>query len=379
MINWMKIGLLGLFLLVVTGTVSGQEEIKPLRNKGFEVVDILQSKDTTLIAFEHRYFRNPAHSIEYAKRILERIHPVKGNIQWVLLHRNRVMGVYDHLTYSKSKGTNLVSKIKFSQSDLATAYQFQFRLHPTVEARFGRYDRPLETKLGLILDTRVFLLRGLSVQSGIWFPVQNSLDTQEQEIRMAPSQLNYFWSKESEHFVDITLGTFYGERYGLDLEYRWAPLNQALSFGFQGAFTGYYNLYAHSFYSTSLDDLLLLGDIEYFTPIENVSLKITAGQFLFESKGARLDVIRQFGMVDIGLFGAHSNRGQTFGFQLACSLFPGKILSGKKWAVRSSESFRWQYSYNNVDPVALNFRKGHERLADVVRQYRGRFMENQSH
>lgn len=47
--------------------------------------------------------------------------------------------------------------------------------------------------------------------------------------------------------------------------------------------------------------------------------------------------------------------GTTVGFQFAFSLFPGKIYRGKNLELRTTEEFRWEYSYNNEEPVAEKY------------------------
>ena len=118
-----------------------------------------------------------------------------------------------------------------------------------------------------------------------------------------------------------------------------------------------------------MDDLYGGADVEWRTGIENTSLKLSLGQFLYQDKGARIDLIKQFSAAEIGLFAAHTDIGTTGGFQFAFSLWPGKILRGKKLELRTTEEFRWEYTYNNEEPVARQFRIGMPRLADMLRNY----------
>ena len=110
-------------------------------------------------------------------------------------------------------------------------------------------------------------------------------------------------------------------------------------------------------------------DAEYRLPFENLSAKLSAGKWLFEDYGVRADLIRQFGTVDLGLHVAATDAGVSGGFQFAFSFWPGTIVRTKKLELRTTEEFRWEYSYNNEDPVARSYRLGTPRLDDVLRQY----------
>src|SRR5690606_20077532 len=154
-------------------------------------------------------------------------------------------------------------------------YRFSFRLHPDFSARFGYYSDPFQTKFNLILDTRLYLARGLSLNTGISFPVTNKLDAQDMSPRLAPSMLHYFTQPANGHFLAGSLGSFYSDRYGLDLQYRYAPLDSRWSFGLESGYTGYYWLNAGSFYAEELSDLYAVADVEYRLPFERLSLRLS--------------------------------------------------------------------------------------------------------
>lgn len=366
------------FLLLALGVrVFGQEQVsladleKALYHQGFEQVHIRERGDSLQVFFEHREFRNPKHSMEYASRILEQYSP--AGLSYVPLYHNQPMGEY---AADRSWTAELTREDYryFKANNKFSDYRFHIRLVPSIAANFGYYDKPVRAKTSLILDTRWYFMEGISLQSGLLIPIQNSLDAQDLQPRLAPSQLSIFRHLARSHYAFLSLGTFFNNRYGGDLQYRFAPINGRWSFGAELALTGYYHIQDGKFYTEVMDDLMLTADVEYRTPIEDVSLKLMAGQFLYEDIGARLDMIKQFGNVDIGLFGSVSKAGTNIGFQFAFPLWPGKILRGRKVELRTTEEFRWEYSYNNEDLVNQSFRTGMPRLSDITRQYNGHFI-----
>ena len=361
---------LSLAVWLMSGPLSAQDLRERLWDAGFEQVHVHETTDTVTVFFEHRLFRTPYHSLLYASMLADE----SRAIAWVPLYHNRPMGVYEGKGFTY-RVLNEEERMFFKQkNNLAQGYRFHFRISPDFSARFGNFDDPFQTKTNVIVDTRVYLLPGLSVQAGLVFPLENSLDAQEKNIRIAPSHLHYFSELLPSHFLSITGGLFHYDRYGIDLQYRYARLDRSWSIGVESGFTGYYFLPPGSIYSEGLSDLSLVMDIEYRLPIENMSVQLSAGQFLFSDRGVRADLIKQFPSIEVGFHAALTQAGTTAGFQVAFPLFPGKILRGKKVEVRTTEEFRWEYTYNNEAVVARQYRLGTPRLADQLRQYNGRFV-----
>src|SRR5690606_7425200 len=154
----------------------------------------------------------------------------------------------------------------------------------------------------------------------------------------------------------------FGDRYGLDFSYRYSPLASRWSGGLNLGYTGYYYIPRAGLYTTSVEDFLGLVDVAYFIPRFSSTIQLTGGQFLAKDKGLRLDFIRQYGSVDIGFFGTKTNSGTAAGFQIAFPLFPGKIIRTNSIELRTTETFRWEYSYSNEGAIGRRYKTGTERL-----------------
>jgi len=353
--------------------IQAQNIEENLFNAGYENVHLKAGKDTIKVFFEHREFRNPFHSMEYAALLLADEDFDGKILVYIPLYHNTPIGSYiggdfDFKTLSDEDLT-----FYKAENHPFNDYRFHLRLNPDIAARFGYFEHPFETKINLILDTRIYLARGLSLQTGIIVPIENSLDNQDKSLRLAPTMLHYLMQPLSGHFIGLSAGSFYSDRYGLDVQYRYAPPDSPWSFGLESGLTGYHWQNAGKFYTSDLNDLYAIADVEYRLTFDDLSIRLSAGQFLFEDVGARADLIKQYGVVDIGLYASLTEIGTTMGFQFAFSLFPGKILRGKKLEIRTIEEFRWEYSYNNEEPVARKYRLGMPRLADMLRQYNSDF------
>ncbi|MDX1754304.1 MAG: YjbH domain-containing protein, partial [Salinimicrobium sediminis] len=333
-----------------------------------------QENDSLKVFFEHREFRSPYHSMRYAELLLGE--EVEQDLVWIPLYHNTPIGRFDAGSYRFTELSKEDRLFYRQHNSFQEDYRFHFRIHPDFSARFGYYSDPFQIKFNLILDSRIYLAPGLSLQTGVAFPVKNNLDAQDTKLRLAPSMLHYFAQPVNSHFVTLSLGSFYYDRYGFDLQYRYNNLSSPWSFGLETGLTGFYWMTSGSIYSEDVNTLHAIADVEYRLPIENLNLKLSAGKFLFEDVGARVDLIRQFGTVDLGLHISATDAGVTGGFQFAFSFWPGTIVRTKKLELRTTEEFRWEYSYNNEDPVARRYRLGIPRLDDLLRQYNEGFVQS---
>lgn len=336
---------------------------------GFEQVYIEEQGDTLRLSFEHRGIRSPGHALEYMTLLLAEDLGDRKLLVYPRYHQV-VLGQYEVGKGSWSAVPKDLGQRMKSGTDLAKDYRLHFTLVPDFSARFGYYDQPVQEKTNLILSSQLFLLPGLSIQSGILLPISNTLDNQEKNIRIAPSNIRYVHAWKQRNLLSVSAGMYYANRYGMVAEYRRMDFNKNFSFGAELSYTGFYFLPSSGIYRTELDELVVLADVEYRLPFEPmVSLKLSGGQFLFRDRGVRMDFIRQYGAVDVGFFAAKTEAGFNGGFQFAFPLFPGKILRTQKVELRTTEEFRWEYGYNNEEVVGRSFRLGYPKLSDWSRQY----------
>ncbi|MCH6201366.1 YjbH domain-containing protein [Aquiflexum sp. LQ15W] len=366
--------LISIFFCLSFTAVAQTDLAQALRAAGFEQVHINDDEDTLKVFFEHRNFRNPYASISYAIKISEKY--AKQPLKFVPLFHNRPMGVYDGVNMSFQK-VGRPDRKWLNEANSMRDYRFSFRLMPDFTADFGFYEEPIANRTNLILDTRIYLFRGLSLHTGLLIPINNTLDTRSMDPSLGPTHLSYFYSNSSRHFFLAHAGLFLSDRYGVEFQYRYAPLDHKLSLGLSGSLTGIYFFDENTMYKQPVQSWTGLMDLEWRLPITGLVAKATAGQFLFGDKGIRFDLLRQYGSIDFGFHFSKTDFGTAVGFQIAFPFFPGKLIRTRDFELRTTEEFRWEYSYFRLDPVGRNFRTGMPRLDDIVRQYQTTFIQDQ--
>jgi len=327
------------------------------------------------IFYEQRLFRNPFIGLyeirkvtsDTAKKVFVPLiqgMPVGGfqfedDIKYSSLNRE------DRRIYSKN--------IRFPQH--LNGYKADFWVQPYFAANFGNFNRPIQSNTSLGLQTQILIIPGLSISTGVIFPLVSQLDNRPSIIHLAATFLNQFYAV-GNHFFSASAGTFYTDRYGLDLQYRYANLVKPWSFGIEAGLTGTYYYPKGGIYYSAMNELLLLADASYRFTETNFTVKLQAGQFLWSDRGARIDLIRQFTNVELGLYISKTINGSTLGFNFAVPIPPGKIFQRKNARLRTTDEFRWEYTYTRGYKIAERYRTGYQ-LDQKLRQYHRDYLNTQ--
>lgn len=366
MTKFLKILSIVLLLMLAPLLVHAQLE-EAMKRAGFEQVHILEQSGTYLIQYEHRNFRDPLASMELLRSLAAAEGIADSLLRLAPLLLGNPVGVFD----AEQRWTALDpgEQRLLRQAWRAQDYRFNFRIMPDVNIRFGNFEQPIQEKVGVLLDTRIYILPGLSLHTGLYVPLSNRLDRTSESPHIGPTHLNYFKQLRPGHFLLLQGGVFVYDRYGWDVQYRYAPYQGRWSYGLQVNRSGFYVFFQERFLTDPISDWVALGDVEYRLPWEGLTLKLMGGQFLAGDRGGRLDLIRQYGSWDVGFFASVTDIGNTAGFQLAFPLFPGKLLRSRRLELRTTEEFRWEYSVNAEAPVGRRYRTGTPRLDDLLRQF----------
>ena len=255
-------------------------------------------------------------------------------------------------------------------------YKFDFRLQPEFIAQFGYREQLVESKTNLLLQSQLYLSRGLVLNWGILFPIVNQLDNQALNVRPAPIFLNQFLALDGVNFLSLSAGLFHNDQYGVNGQYRHADLTTNWSFGLEAGYTGFYFFPKNGFYYQAPENLLLLADVAYRIPKRDLTLKLSGGQYLYQDRGVRFDFIRQMGSVEVGFYVTKTTNGGTGGFNFAIPIPPGRIAQTQRTRLRTTEEFRWEYAYSRGYNIANRYRVGYQ-LDALLRQYHGSYIQNQ--
>ncbi|WP_229216726.1 YjbH domain-containing protein [Dyadobacter sp. 3J3] len=254
-------------------------------------------------------------------------------------------------------------------------YKFDFWIQPEFSAIFGYRDQVVQSNTSILLQTQFYLWQGMVLNAGILFPITNDKDGHEKIIRPAPVFLNQFFAF-GKNFVSASAGYFYNDQYGVNVQYRHADMTSPLSYGLEAGLTGKYYYAKDGIYTGPLEQLFLQADVAYRLNRPDVTMKLSGGQYLWKDRGVRVDLIRQFTNVEIGVYAMKTNNGSTAGFNFIIPIPPGKILQGKNARLRTADQFRAEYSYTRGFQIGERYRTGYQ-LDQKLRQYHTNYLNSQ--
>ncbi|GAA4459005.1 hypothetical protein GCM10023189_32100 [Nibrella saemangeumensis] len=369
---WLLLGsLLNGFFCQAQQEVSLRQRAQLLKNLENISVDQLANK----VFYEQRLYRNPLFGLLEAKQALS----ANDSTEYVPLYQGVPIASYQLGT---SFRTTILSKSERQAYYRANPlrwnqYKFDFRLHPEYMAFFGFREQPFQHKINLLLQSQLYLRRGLVLNWGVTFPLVNRLDNEPRSIRPAPIYLNQFLALDNRNYFSLSAGLFYSHQYGVNAQYRYTDLTRPWSFGLETGLTGFY-YYPKTFllYYEPMKQLLLLADVAYRVMSRDITIKLSGGQYLYQNRGIRLDFIRQFTNVEIGLFVSKMSDGTNAGFNFAVPIPPGRIAQTQRARIRTTEEFRWEYAYSQGNNMQLLYRVGNQ-LDALLRQYHHGYLRNQ--
>jgi hypothetical protein len=356
-------------LLIGSIQVSEGQDRKVLLNYENLTVDSAAHR----VYYEQRLFRNPLIGL------LDLVDPMAATgvrefvplYQGVPMARYRLESGITTTTLSRQERLTFARQHPFD----GRQYKVDFRLQPEFVAQFGYREQTVEAKTNLLLQSQLYLSRGLVLNWGILFPIANHLDNQGLNVRPAPTFLNQFLALDGANFMSVSAGLFYSDQYGINVQYRHADLTKNWSYGLETGLTGFYFFPENGLYYEAMTNAMILADVAYRLPRHNVTIKVSGGQFLYQDRGLRLDFIRQMGSVEVGFYATKTGNGGTGGFNFAIPLAPGRLIQRQRWRLRTSEEFRWEYAYSRGYNIASRYKVGYQ-LDALLRQYHGSYMKN---
>ncbi|PWJ55976.1 exopolysaccharide biosynthesis protein YbjH [Dyadobacter jejuensis] len=327
------------------------------------------------VQYEQRMYRNPFIGLFEMQRIMAD----SGVQHYSPLFQGMPVGVYSKgqsWNYRPMEPNERKEYYSHSKAPLQLkGYKLDFWLQPYFTANFGNFDKPVESNTSIAIQTSLMLWPGMALHTGILFPITNDLDGRPRNIRPAPSYLNQFWA-QGKHFISASLGFFANDQYGLNIQYRHADLSKPWSMGVEAGYTGFYYYPKGGIYYESLEHLLLLADVAYRFKGPDLTAKLTGGQFMYQDRGLRMELIRQFTSIELGLYASKTKNGSTVGFNIAVPIPPGKILQGKHVRLRTGDEFRWEYTYTRGYKIGERYRMGYS-LDQKLRQYQVDYLNRQ--
>jgi len=349
-----------------------------LIENGFENVSVILVERRVIVTYENRMHR---HEMSAIRKIMATLLPVvEEGINITLIPQNRevplvaiTIPVNEYLSLLNGKISDekfasaidvsldvdsIWGKIQNAPKANYSSYKFDIVVHPQCKAQFGNYDEPVESQTNLAPEIHTSLWKGMSIAAQLIIPIQNELGEEGHCWRPGLLTINQTLRLPHNTFVSATMGYFTQHRYGTDLEIKKYFANGKWSIGANAGYTGYASYLKGVWYYSDIDLLTTLFNAEYRFSQYDLSLSATYGKFLYGDKGWRLDILRQFGEVDIGFFVLKTETGHNGGFNFRIPIFPPKYLPASPIGIGTAKEFPWEYRYKGFPNNGIQYNTG---------------------
>ncbi len=353
---------------VQTAVETVQEE---LVEKGFENVVVRQKSDELTIEYENRRYRNQISAIGVVLAIAsdkektsETFHliPKNRDIPLVTISTERksysdfMEGQISEETYAdKIQITHHVSSpgedhlFDYYQTSKAnrSIWKLDLLLKPHVNMIFGGSPDKCLTELNLIPELSLSPITGMKISGMILLSVVDEISSWNKPVRPGRIVINQTFRLPQNLFFSATAGHFDLSNYGLSTELVWLT-EKNLSLGFSSAYTGSYSYYEHVWEHLEMDNWTNLGRVSYKVPAWDFTASLDFGQFLYNDRGVRMNLSRDFGETTFGFFAYVTDEDKEGGFMIKFPISPVQKSSVGRCRINFPDSFTWTYRYSST-------------------------------
>ncbi len=354
-----------------------------LEKEGFQNITIRKLEENHVITYENNVYRFDALALKKVIQLtidtdidsLEKITFITTRNQVPMISTE--VNVSDYRAYKNgySDIKAFANKIYISQ-DIASykkgqsilqkkrpsSYRVELVLRPFFTVELG--NRVKKDQFIHLIDLRpkfnFYLWKGAHFTYEFILPISNEFKEaapQWGEIRPRIISLNQEIRLPKNTFFNASIGLFSRDRYGGTIaigKYFWkGRILTTAKLGYTGhasyvRFDGLFNEINKGWLYTDLDYLDYAFSIRTWWPSKNIQLALTYGKVLNNRKQIRVDIRQKFKEVDLGFFSYKTNEGFNYGMQIGVPLFPKKYWKPKRFSIRPSKSFTYEYLSGNI-------------------------------
>ena len=363
---------------------------------GFENVSVILEESRAIVTYENRIYRDEIRAIKEVMALLapqvegiERITLIPQNRKILLVAITIPATEYPTFVDEGASDEALADVIDVSldvdgiwrksqtiPKTNSSFHKFDVVVHPQFNAQFGNYDDSVESQINLMPELRTTLWKGMSLSAQLILPLQNDLGGNGDELRPGRLTINQTLRLPHQTFASATMGYFTRNRYGADLEIKKYFANGRWSLGANLGYTGFAEYQKRVWYYSNLGVLTTLFSAEYRVSRFDLSLRATYEKFLYGDRGWRLDILRQFGEVDIGFFTLKTEKGSDGGFNFSIPIFPPKYLPTRRIRISPAQAFPWEYRYRGLPRGGRRYNTGN-RIDAFLKRLNPDYIKNQ--
>lgn len=319
-----------------------------LINKGYENISLEQHEEQMIITLEINHYKSRRDGLQSILESIRREFPTQDSITVILLNDGIPM-ISLPVNYATSAKYALPShwRVHWKKIVSRNSGKIDLILFPQFALRNQKYHRIYDVVCNIAPALELSLWRGATATAQLIIPLFNQFGPLYDQVRPGIVTLQQQLRCENI-FIKTTIGWFTQQRWGFDLQlfrpFRCNALrNVALSARVGITGSSYFDqmIWHHGV------PTLLTGNIgvHYYHAPSNTEIKVKCERFLAEDIGGRIDIIRYFKRVSIGIYAMQNDIGNfDGGFNFAITLPPYRSKRHCYFNLNSANYLDFEYS-----------------------------------
>lgn len=347
---------LALFLTNIYDLIGENKSIliqKKLIDDGYENVRVGNRGNHIYVALEDNHNRGIYKGLAEALKIISPEKSANDTIELVALERQipqvTIFAIHngEEWAIETTHGGKFCDLLKDVKPQNSSALKIDIVPYPQIHLSNFRYDRMWCVYSYISPTVEMQLWKGSFLTAQLKIPIWDNYDFGDYNYnKVIPGYVTLSQTilNTSHWNSNITAGLFDDFRDGIIIDgyYHW---NNKLDVGAIFGYTGSWNINDNNYFDfKKVNNMLLLGKIEYYEPYTQLQIELQAGQFLYKDKGVRLDVNRHYADRVVGLFCSITDWGTNLGFEFSIPIGAKKM--GKHRAIRLRLPETYAYSFN---------------------------------
>ena len=264
---------------------------------------------------------------------------------------------------------------------LDNVYNSSFRkidivIYPQIVAEFGNFNDPIETQINIIPSIETTLWKGMNLTAQVIFSLQNDFKEYENSIRPGIISLEQSLKIGRTFFINIGVGQFTNNRYGIDISVFKPIIQGKIYFLFRNGITGYSTITDNRWKYTRADNYTFLLSAGWFMKKYCLQTQITYGKYIHSDYGWRADISRQFKEVNIGFFYMETNNVANGGFYFSVPIPPRKYKNNKSVRIIPAQNFSWQYTGKKIPNEGQYYNTG-TKWNEIIIEYNPQYLRKE--
>lgn len=371
--RWSFIKKVLLLLFCLNGMLSAGEWSGELRRMGMENIREADREEGCYLSWEDPVYRGSCRGLAEVIRLVAQ-KSVEAKDFYLIIQENRIPQILvripgEELRQYRLRQSSWEALVRSAEitwdtdeavralkeagkTEYASAGRVDIVLYPQLRLRNAWLDKIYGASVNIAPAVEVALWKGAYFTGQVIFPVWNNLEGEADYIRAGMVTLRQDIRLPKRWSASVGVGNFDRQRIGADARLEWRTADDRWKIGVRGGLTGASVFYGGKWKVSRWERLTGAASVRYYEPTYNLEMELTGERYIYGDYGGRVDLVRHFGEVSIGLFAMYSGGEANGGFSFSVPMPRKKRFRRGYFRVRLPEYWGLGYEAQSGNAYA---------------------------